>query len=59
MSPEDEIKAWAYLYLGRLSDAAGERQQAEKHYRAALAVRGAPEQVKAAAEKGLTQPFQR
>jgi tetratricopeptide (TPR) repeat protein len=59
MSPDDETKSWAYLYLGRLSDAAGERQQAEKNYRAALAVAGAPEQVKAAAEKGLAKPFQR
>jgi len=59
MSPDDETKSWAYLYLGRLSDAAGEREQAEKHYRAALAVQGAPEQVKVAAEKGLAQPFQR
>jgi tetratricopeptide (TPR) repeat protein len=59
MSPDDETKSWAYLYLGRLSDAAGEREQAEKHYREALAVRGAPEQVKVAAEKGLGQPFQR
>jgi hypothetical protein len=47
------------LYLGRLSDAAGEREQAEKHYREALAVRGAPEQVKIAAGKGLGRPFQR
>jgi tetratricopeptide (TPR) repeat protein len=59
MSPDDDTKSWAYLYLGRLSDAAGERKEAEKHYRAALAIRGAPEQVKAAAEKGLAQPFQR
>jgi tetratricopeptide (TPR) repeat protein len=59
MSPDDETKSWAYLYLGRLSDAAGQREQAEKQYRAALAVRGAPEQVKVAAEKGLAQPFQR
>ena len=59
MSPDDETKSWAYLYLGRLSDAAGERKQAEEHYRAALAVRGAPEQVKDAAEKGLAQPFHR
>jgi tetratricopeptide (TPR) repeat protein len=59
MSPDDETKSWAYLYLGRLSDASGEREQAEKHYRAALAVRGAPEQVKVAAQKGLAQPFQR
>jgi tetratricopeptide (TPR) repeat protein len=59
LSPDDETKSWAHLYLGRLSDAAGERQEAEKHYRDALAVRGAPEQVKLAAEKGLAQPFQR
>ncbi len=59
MSPDDETKSWAYLYLGRLSDAAGEREQAEKHYRAALAVPGAPEQVKEAAEKGLAKPFRR
>jgi tetratricopeptide (TPR) repeat protein len=59
MSPDDETKSWAHLYLGRLSDAAGEREQAQKQYRAALAVHGAPEQVKAAAEKGLAQPFQR
>ncbi len=59
MSPDDETKSWAHLYLGRLSDASGEREQAEKHYRAALAVRGVPEQVKAAAEKGLAQPFKR
>ena len=59
LSPDDETKSWAHLYLGRLSDAAGEREQAEKQYRAALAVHGAPEQVKAAAEKGLAQPFQR
>jgi hypothetical protein len=59
MSPDDDTKSWAHLYLGRLSDAAGERQEAEKHYRAALAVSGAPEQVKVAAEKGLAQPFQR
>jgi tetratricopeptide (TPR) repeat protein len=59
LSPDDETKSWSHLYLGRLSDASGDRQQAEKHYRAALAVPGVPEQVKAAAEKGLAQPFQR
>jgi tetratricopeptide (TPR) repeat protein len=59
MSPDDETRSWAYLYLGRLSDAAGDRDEAEKSYRAALAVPGAPEQVKTAAQKGLAQPFQR
>jgi tetratricopeptide (TPR) repeat protein len=59
MSPDDETRSWAYLYLGRLSDAAGEREEAQKDYRAALAVPGVPEQVKTAAQKGLSQPFQR
>jgi tetratricopeptide (TPR) repeat protein len=59
LSPDNETKSWAYLYLGRLADAAGERNEAEKNYRAALAVEGAPASVKAAAEKGLAQPFQR
>jgi tetratricopeptide (TPR) repeat protein len=59
LSPDDDTKSWTYLYLGRLSDAAGERADAEKNYRAALAVPGAPDQVKSAAEKGLSQPFRR
>lgn len=59
MSPDDETRSWTYLYLGRLSDAAGEREQAAKNYRAALAVPGVPEQVRSAAQKGLAQPFQR
>jgi tetratricopeptide (TPR) repeat protein len=59
LSPDNETMSWVHLYLGRLSDASGDRVEAEKHYRAALAVQGAPEQVKVAAEKGLAQPFQR
>ena len=57
MSPDAETKAWSFLYLARLADAAGDRDQAEKHYRAALAVEGVPATVKSAAEKGLAQPF--
>jgi hypothetical protein len=49
--------SWAYLYLGRLADAAGEREQAEKNYRSVLAIDGAPTSVRSAAEKGLAQPF--
>jgi tetratricopeptide (TPR) repeat protein len=59
LSPDAETKSWAYLYLGRLADSAGEREQAEKNYRAALAVEGVPAGVKTAAEKGLAAPFQR
>jgi hypothetical protein len=49
--------SWTYLYLGRLADAAGEREQAERNYRAVLAIEGAPASVRNAAEKGLAQPF--
>jgi len=59
MASDGETKSWSYLYLGRLADAAGDRGQAEKNYRAALAVPGAPAAVKAAAEKGIAAPFQR
>lgn len=59
LSPDAETKSWAYLYLGRLADASGERDQAEKNYRAALAIDGVPAAVKTAAEKGLAAPFQK
>jgi tetratricopeptide (TPR) repeat protein len=57
LSPDKETMSWAYLYLGRLADAAGERQQAEKNYRAVLAIEGAASSARNAAEKGLAQPF--
>jgi hypothetical protein len=47
------VKAWAHVYLGRLADAAGERQEALRHYQAALAVEGGSAAARAAAEKGL------
>lgn len=59
LEPDAETKSWAYLYLGRLADAAGERDEAEKDYRAVLAIDGAPTSVREAAQKGLAQPFQR
>jgi tetratricopeptide (TPR) repeat protein len=57
MSPDSETRSWTYLYLARLADAAGDRGQAEKNYRAVLAIEGAPESVRSAAQKGLEQPF--
>jgi TolA-binding protein len=59
LSPDKETMSWSYLYLGRLADAAGEREQAEKNYRSVLAIDGAPASVRSAAEKGLAQPFQK
>ena len=39
LEPEPQDKAWVYVYLGRLSDLAGEREAAAKHYESALAVK--------------------
>lgn len=57
LDPEPFVKAWAHVYLGRLADAAGEREPATEQYRAALAVPGASSAARQAAEKGLQQRF--
>jgi tetratricopeptide (TPR) repeat protein len=53
LEPEPQVRAWSLIYLGRLSDAAGERDRAVQSYRAALAVDGASEGARRAAEQGL------
>ena len=55
--PEAPVKAWASVYMGRLADAAGERDQAAAHYRNALAVQGASDAARRAAEQGIQQSF--
>jgi predicted negative regulator of RcsB-dependent stress response len=57
--PDPQTKAWAYVYLGRLADAAGDRKQAAEHYQAALGVDGASAAAREAAQKGLEQAFRR
>lgn len=57
LNPEPQVKAWAHVYLGRLSDAAGEREQAVRYYQNALAVNGASEGARRAAEQGVQQSF--
>jgi hypothetical protein len=57
--PEAQVRAWAEVYLGRLSDAAGERDEAMKHYKQALAVEGGSEKAKEAAQKGVQRSFQK
>lgn len=57
-TPDAETKSWSYIYLGRLSLATGDparRQNAEKFFRAALAVETAPDAAKSAAKSGLEQ----
>ena len=59
LEPDAETKSWSLLYLGRLADSQGDREEAEKQYKAALAVEGAPDAVRQAAEKGLNQAFRK
>jgi tetratricopeptide (TPR) repeat protein len=58
-SPEPQVRVWSEVYLGRLSDAAGERAEAMKHYKEALAVEGGSAMARDAAQKGLQQSFQK
>jgi tetratricopeptide (TPR) repeat protein len=55
--PEPQVRAWAEVYIGRLSDAAGERDEAMKHYKQALAVEGGSDKAREAAQKGVERSF--
>jgi tetratricopeptide (TPR) repeat protein len=59
LSPDDETKSWSLLYLARLADSQGDRDQAVEHYRAVLAIGGAPESVRQAALKGVAEAFKK
>jgi tetratricopeptide (TPR) repeat protein len=56
--PDAGTLAWAHVYRGRMHDLAEEREEAIVEYRAALAVAGAPEAARAAAQKGVEQAYQ-
>jgi tetratricopeptide (TPR) repeat protein len=53
LEPAPQVKSWALVYLGRLSLAAGERDQAYKRFQEALQVPGAPDEARQAAQQGL------
>jgi tetratricopeptide (TPR) repeat protein len=55
LGPEPWVKAWTLVFLGRLSNAAGEREQAGKYFQEALAVEGASEEARKQAQQGLKQ----
>lgn len=59
LAPDPQTKSWTQVYLGRLADIAGERDQAAQYYQAALAVEGASPAAKDAAQKGLKNGFQK
>ncbi len=57
-SKDPRILAWSHIYLGRISDITDDRQDAIKHYMAALAAGDTTPETKAAAERGIKEPFQ-
>ncbi len=57
-SPADaSILAWSHVYLGRIDDLQDERELAVDEYHAALAVPGAPEAARAAAQAGVETAY--
>ena len=49
--------AWAHVYLGRIHDLQGDRDLALTEYDAALAVSGAPDGARVAAQRGQSAPY--
>jgi len=47
------VLTWSHVYLARIYDDEGQKEQARTEYQAALAVNGGPEQARQAAQKEL------
>ncbi len=58
MAHEPKVIGWSHIYLGRIFDLQEDRDSAVDHYRAALNGAGASPEVKAAAERGILQPYE-
>jgi hypothetical protein len=56
--PDPSNLSWSHIYLGRMYDVEGHRDLAVAEYRAALAVEGAPESARAAAQRGVDTGYQ-
>ncbi len=56
-SRDPRTLAWSHIYLGRLYDIVPDRDKALSEYQAALTVRDAQPDTKAAAEQGIKTPF--
>ncbi|HEV2116767.1 MAG TPA: tetratricopeptide repeat protein [Terriglobales bacterium] len=57
VSREPRLLAWSHIYLGRIFDLQDNRPAALDHYRTALNSGDLDPQVRAAAEKGLKEPY--
>ena len=58
VAQEPKVIAWSHIYLGRICDLQEQREAAVDHYRAALNVAASLPEVRAAAERGLKQPYE-
>lgn len=56
---DSRMLAWSHIYLGRIFDIQGNRATAVDHYRAALNAGDPTSDTRAAAERGLTSPYER
>jgi tetratricopeptide (TPR) repeat protein len=59
LQPDDAVKAWSLVYLGRLADISGEEAKAKQQYQAALAVSGISDKARETAQKGMAGDFRR
>jgi hypothetical protein len=55
---EPRMVAWSHIYLARILDLEEDREEAVKHYHAALVAGDDKADTKAAAERGLQQPYE-
>jgi tetratricopeptide (TPR) repeat protein len=58
VAQEAKVVAWSHIYLGRIFDLQEDREAALGHYRAALNAGAALPEAKAAAERGIQQPYE-
>lgn len=58
VAQEPKVVAWSHIYLGRIFDLQENRPAALDHYRAALTAGSGLPEAKAAAERGLQQPYE-
>jgi hypothetical protein len=56
--PDPSNLSWSHIYLGRMYDVEGKRDLAVLEYRAALAVAGAPDTARTAAQHGIETGYQ-
>jgi len=56
-SSENSTKVWAHIYLARLHDIEGDRQEALAEYQSAIRIGDNTRNAQDVAQKGLQEPF--